>query len=168
MLPQRGMPFRPPVGARPPAGIPSRTPSRSLLSPKGAFSSPFARPGMPSRISPLGAKSALGAIRRPAPPKVLGSIFEIEGKKQKFTEAQMRERIRKVSPFLLKGKTFTKTQRERMIKQWFPWQKAQGYIDERKTTRVLKELRHKEAIVKDFKEKKSIKMSRNLLEAFTR
>lgn len=163
MLPQRGIPFRPPMGSRMPVGIPprapSRTPSKFLLSPKGALSSPFARPGMPSKISP----------RKPAPPKIPGSIFlNTEGKKQSFTESQMRERIRKVSPFLLKGKTFTKTQRERMIKQWFPWQKAQGYIDERKTTRVLKELRHKEAVVKDFNQKKALKTSRKLLEAFTR
>lgn len=165
MLPQRGMPFRPPVGSRPPVGIPSRTPSGSLLPPKGVLGSPFAKPGMPSRNSSLGGKSALGAVRRPAPPKAPPTT--LFGEKKYWTKVDMRQNIKKLSPFILKGKVFTQQQRAKMIEQWFPYQKFGTHITEQKTKAVLRQLRRKETWAKP-KEKRPLKSSRKLLEAFTR
>ncbi len=79
----------------------------------------------------------------------------------------MRQNIKKLSPFILKGKVFTQQQREKMIEQWFPYQKSGAYVTEQKAKQTLRELRKKEFWAKP-KDKKSIKMSRKLLEAFTR
>lgn len=141
------MPFRPPVGVRPPVGIPSRTPS-----------------GFQSRTSSLGTKSALGAVRRPAPPKAPSSLF---GDKKYWSKVDMRQNIKKLSPFILRGKVFTQQQREKMVEQWFPHQKFGAYVTEQETKQALRQMRKKEFWGKP-QEKKSLKYSRKLLEAFTR
>ncbi len=79
----------------------------------------------------------------------------------------MRQNIKKLSPFILKGKTFTQQQREKMIEQWFPYQKYGAYVTEQETKQALLEMRHKEFWGKP-QERRYIKTSKKLLEAFTR
>lgn len=79
----------------------------------------------------------------------------------------MRQNIKRLSPFILKGKVFTQQQRERMIEQWFPYKKFGSHVTEEETKRALRQMRREESFA-PARQKRSIKMSKKLLEAFTR
>ena len=160
MLPQRGVPSR----------MPLRQPSQSLLSSRSVLRSPQ---GVSSRVSPwasrgpskslLSGKSVLGASKK-VPPKASTSLF---GEKKYFSKLELREKVRKLSPFILKGKTFAKRERERIVEQWFPYQKYGTHITEGKAKRRLRELRRRESKARGV-ERKTLKWQKKLLEAFTR
>lgn len=99
-----------------------------------------------------------------APPKTPTSVF---GEKKHWEKLQLRERVRKLSPFILRGKMFTKQEREKMVEQWFPYKKYGTHITEGKAKHVLRELRKAENRARTNKEKDTYKWQKRLLEAFT-
>lgn len=150
MLPQRGIPPK-----MPPGGGPSRL--SSAMAGRPGFGQ---RPGLgPRRPGPV-----TGAQKKaPAPPKPPPSFF---GQKQYFSKLDLRERTRKLSPFILQGKIFTKPEREKIVEQWFPNKRFGAYVNESEIKYRLRELRKQEYWAKPA-EKKTIKSQRKLLEAFT-
>ena len=147
MIPPRRSSLRPSQGIG--SKVPSRGFSRSLLSPKSA-----------SRFSGGISKKSM----QKASPKKPGSIFE---EKKYYGKRDLREKIRKVSPYILRGKMIPWREREKMVEQWFPHKRFGSYVKEGEVKRRLRELRGMEYRAKTGKEKKIYGTQRKLLEAFT-
>jgi len=114
--------------------------------------------GIPSRGLP--SKS----MKKALPAKAPTSVF---GERKHWNKLQMRERIKKVSPFIVKGKMFKGKERIGMVEQWFPHKRFGTHITEREVKTRLRELRKAENRAQIGKEKKLYKYQKKLLEAFT-
>lgn len=151
MLPQRrispGMPLKVPPKTAPGVSprIPLRTSSRALLSPKGGLG-----------IHPKPKKAP--------PPKAPTSLF---GEKKHWSKLELREKIRKLSPFILRGRIIPRQEREQMVERWFPHKRFGTHVQEGEVKRRLRELRGLEHRAKAGKEKKIYETQRKLLGAFT-
>lgn len=135
----------------PQRNIPSRIPS-SMSS------------GSPLR-GPMGPmQRSQAAPAKKAPSKTPTSIFE---ERKYWNKLQMRQGVKKLSPFILKGKMFKGRERVAMVEQWFPHKRYGTHITEGKVKKRLRELRKAEYNARTSKEKSTYKNQKKLLEAFT-
>lgn len=134
----------------PPRPIPSRMAPKG---PRGVSPKGMVPRGIPSR-----------AMKKAPPPKAPSSIF---GERKYWEKPRLRERVKKLSPFILKGKMFKGKERVAMIEQWFPYKRFGTHVTEGEAKTRLRELRRAEYRAKSTKEKSTYKWQRRLLEAFT-